>query len=67
MMHLFKTRPDPKSNIDQNRSHMTFLNLIKDLGKPRHGLHGDEVFGILLIVHPCKHGTEDSGGEPGHL
>lgn len=66
-MYLFKTRSDPKSDVYQYRPDMTFVNLVKDLSKTRHGFHCDKIFRVFFVVHSCQHSAKDGRRELGYL
>ncbi len=55
IIHLFKAGSYSEGNVDEDRSHMSLVNLLKDPSKAGHGFHGDEVSWVLSVIHTCQH------------
>lgn len=65
--YLFKAGSYPESNIDEDRSHMSFINLGEDTREPWHGFHSYKVLRVLPVIHSSQHSTQDSSGKMRHL
>ena len=62
MRYLFKAWPDFKGDVDENSSDVAFFNFTQYPWQPAHCLCGDVIIWIFLIIHPCHHGWQYSGG-----
>lgn len=67
IFYLFKARPDLEGDVDEDGTNVAFVNLRHDAGQPAHGLNGDVILRVLLVIHASHHGREDRGGVLLHL
>ena len=54
--YLFKARPDLEGDVDEDGMNVAFVNLRHDAGQPAHGLDGDVILRVLLVIHASHHG-----------
>lgn len=67
MPYAVKEGPDPDGDVEEHGLDVSLLHVIQELGEAGHGLEGNQVVGVVFVIHAVDHGRQELGPVLPHL